>query len=31
VALYSAIESLQKDYAVPRAVADTIVPFGVLV
>lgn len=30
VALYSAIESLQKDYAVSRAVADTIVPFGVL-
>jgi Na+/H+-dicarboxylate symporter len=30
VALYSAIESLQKDYAVPRAVADTITPFGVL-
>lgn len=30
VALYSAIESLQKDYAVPRAVADTIAPFGVL-
>ena len=30
VALYSAIESLQKEYAVPRAVADTLVPFGVL-
>ncbi len=30
VALYSAIESLQKQYGVPRAVADTIVPFGVL-
>jgi proton glutamate symport protein len=30
VALYSAIESLQKDYAVSRPVADAIVPFGVL-
>jgi Na+/H+-dicarboxylate symporter len=30
VALYSAIESLQKEYGVPRAVADTVVPFGVL-
>ncbi len=30
VALYSAIESLQRDYAVSRPVADTIVPFGVL-
>jgi proton glutamate symport protein len=30
VALYSAIDSLQNHYAVPRAVADTIVPFGVL-
>jgi len=30
VALYSAIESLQKSYRVPRAVADTVVPFGVL-
>lgn len=30
VALYSAIEALQKEYEVPRAVADTLVPFGVL-
>ncbi len=30
VALKSAIESLQKHYAVEREVADTIVPFGVL-
>lgn len=30
VALYSAFESLQKDYSVPRPIADTIVPFGVL-
>jgi proton glutamate symport protein len=30
VALYSAIESLQKDYAVSRQVADAIVPFGVV-
>jgi Na+/H+-dicarboxylate symporter len=30
VALYSAIESLQRDYAVSRPVADAIVPFGVL-
>jgi proton glutamate symport protein len=30
VALYSAVESLQEDYAVSRPIADTIVPFGVL-
>ncbi|MEJ2205795.1 MAG: cation:dicarboxylase symporter family transporter, partial [Gemmatimonadota bacterium] len=30
VALYSAIESLRRDYAVARPVADAIVPFGVL-
>jgi proton glutamate symport protein len=30
VALYSAVESLQKDYGVSRPIADTIVPFGVL-
>ncbi|MGH7339684.1 MAG: dicarboxylate/amino acid:cation symporter, partial [Candidatus Rokuibacteriota bacterium] len=30
VALYSAVESLQKDYAVSRPIADAIVPFGVL-
>ncbi len=30
VALYSAIESLQKHFRVDREVADTIVPFGVL-
>jgi proton glutamate symport protein len=30
VALYSAVESLQRDYGVSRPIADTIVPFGVL-
>jgi Na+/H+-dicarboxylate symporter len=30
VALYSAIEALQKEYGVKREVADVIVPFGVL-
>lgn len=30
VALYSAIEALQKEYGVRREVADVIVPFGVL-
>ena len=30
VALYSAIESLQKHFGVDRKIADTIVPFGVL-
>lgn len=30
IALYSAIESLQREYKVDREVADTIVPFGVL-